>query len=851
MGKSMKSFLRGQANFLRYYLGLGLLVIIIACSSGGGESGVTSTSIAVDKASLDFATTFVGVGSTTQSIAITNTGQGPLLISGLSGSGTNGSEFVFALETCRGQIAAGASCDVSVQFRPADGGARAGSLIISYNGSVPQSVSLTGTGLLPPVATLTGSLDFADMDVGVTSAVRKITLTNTGKSPLAISAITLTGAQAANFTLDPNNICVARLGPGASCELEFRFKPSAVGALTASLDIKSNAPVASVSALKGTGRTPAVTFPEQSYRFASQDVNTASAEKALILVNSGSANYSVTSVSMVGGEANDFTVTNACPAAVSVGASCNVIITFKPTATGLRQTTLTIADNTGVGPRTVEILGSGQNPVGAVTVVQTENAKTAADGVSTAWLIADANYAGSHEIEGYASATSVNRGEQINLFVNTSSLTYTMSIYRVGWYGGAGGRLVAGPFAKTGNAQAACPVIDAAANLAECNWTISHTLGAADTTNLTSGVYLAKLTASGGKQNYIIFVVRDDARPSDFLFQSAVTTYAAYNAFGGADFYPGHAKDSVVPVTPTGIQAYKVSLNRPYAKDPVTINKARGVGDFFEWEIHMVRFLEQMGYDVTYSTNVDTHRNPAALLKHRTFLSVGHDEYYTREMYNAVQTARNKGVNLAFFGANNIYWQMRFEPDSVGKPDRTIVSYKSKFTLDPAYEVNTATATSTWRAVGSIAAPLSNRDETGLMGVGFVYNSIDSDMVIANCTSVICTNIFAGTNLKAGDKLLGMLGYEIDRVSAMSPANVQVLTESPYVCPSTFTGCTNNTLYSNMAYYQAASGSGVFSTGSMNWNWGLSSFGPADTTARSNPSVQKMTDNLLKMFARQ
>ncbi len=841
---TMSSFFHQSGRRGRQLAGVVLLALLSACSSGGGESGGSGlTSISVDKASLDFATTFVGIGSTLQNISITNSGQSPLVISGLSGTGANGTEFVFALDTCRGQIAVGASCNLNVQFRPADGGARAGSLVINYNGNVPQTVSLTGNGLLPPVVSLTGSLDFAETDVGVTSPVRKITLTNTGKSVLAVSSISFGGAQAGNFILDPNNICVARLAPGVACELNVRFKPGTTGPLTATLDVKSNAPTPVAAATGGTGRTPAVTLSAQSVRFDSQDVSTTSADKIFTLTNTGSANYTLTSASVAGGDAGDFVVTNSCSASVAPGASCNLVLKFSPTKTGLRETTLTLADNTGVGPRSVELLGAGRNAVGTVTVVQAENAKTAADGVSPDWLIADANYATNHEIEGYASATSVNRGEQINFFVNTSNTTYDMTIYRLGYYGGVGGRQIATFKNKPGVAQTACPTVDATANLVECNWTVSHSLGGVDTANYTSGVYVAKLTA-GTKQNYIIFVVRDDARPSDFLFQSAVTTYAAYNTFGGPDFYPAH--------TPAGIQAYKVSLNRPYEKNPVTVNNAKGVGDFFEWEIHLLRFLEQKGYDVTYSTNIDTHRNPAALLKHRTFLSVGHDEYYTREMFNAVQNARNKGVHLAFFGANNIYWQTRLEPDSAGKADRTVVSYKQKYALDPQYEVNSATATGLWRDAGSIAIPLSNRDETALIGAGYVYNSVDSDIVIGDCTSVICTNIFAGTNVKTGDRLTGLLGYEVDGVSPLSPANIQVLTKSPLTCVSTFPGCPpNNTLVSNMTYYQAASGSGVFATGSMQWNWGLSTFGPPDTLARANPYAQIITDNVLKMFARQ
>src|SRR2546429_6282049 len=88
------------------------------------------------------------------------------------------------------------------------------------------------------------------------------------------------------------------------------------------------------------------------------------------------------------------------------------------------------------------------------------------------------------------------------------------------------------------------------------------------------------------------------------------------------------------------------------------------------------------GYDVTYSTDVDTHANGGRLLNYRGFLSVGHDEYWSKPMYDAAVAARDAGVNLAFFGANAVYWQVRVEPSSSGVPDRVLVCYKDA-AIDP------------------------------------------------------------------------------------------------------------------------------------------------------------------------
>jgi len=482
-------------------------------------------------------------------------------------------------------------------------------------------------------------------------------------------------------------------------------------------------------------------------------------------------------------------------------------------------------------------------PAWGQNAIQIENAKTA--GVTTQWLIPDASYASNQEIEGYASATSVNRGESINLYIQTKATdaTYTINIYRIGWYGGAGGRLVAGPITRSRTVQPACPITDAATRLVECNWTNPYVLSipnnTSDPTDWASGVYLAKLTGgSTGKQSYIIFVVRDDARQSDIMFQTSVTTYAAYNNWGGYDFYD---TDSI-GLTP----ASKVSFDRPYKNSQRHMN-GKGAGDFLSWEINMLRFVEREGYDVAYSTNIDSHTAASRVLNHRMFMSVGHDEYYTKQMYDALENARDAGVNLGFFGANNIYWQIRLEPSSLtGQPNRTIVGYKDAY--DPMEEIDPTLATYLWRE--TVRAPI-NRPEAGLIGVMYDYNTVDTDMVISDCSSWVCD----GTGLRPGDVLPGMLGYEVDKIEPSSPAGIIVITTSPYdAClnPS----CTGTERrYANTTYYSAPSGAGVFATGSMQWNWGVDSFTPGPRTAhddehddRSNAAVQQITRNVLSRF---
>jgi hypothetical protein len=231
-----------------------------------------------------------------------------------------------------------------------------------------------------------------------------------------------------------------------------------------------------------------------------------------------------------------------------------------------------------------------------------------------------------HEIEGYASRTSVNRGETLELFVSTSAHTYTIEIFRLGWYDGKGAQLMIPAVHRRGMLQR-IPEPDPETGLIECQWSDPYLLQvpiSSDQSIWPSGVYLAKLTTSKpAAESYIHFVVRNDDRPSDLLFQTSVATYQAYNKWGGLSLYDKP-------------HASIVSFNRPY-------KRGYGSGDFLFWEYSLVRFLEREGYDVTYTTDVDTHERGHLLTKHKAFLSVGHDEYWSWEMRDNVEAALAQG----------------------------------------------------------------------------------------------------------------------------------------------------------------------------------------------------------------
>ncbi|HEU5374093.1 MAG TPA: N,N-dimethylformamidase beta subunit family domain-containing protein, partial [Ktedonobacteraceae bacterium] len=288
---------------------------------------------------------------------------------------------------------------------------------------------------------------------------------------------------------------------------------------------------------------------------------------------------------------------------------------------------------------------------------------------TTNWLIPDAQ-AASIQIQAYASATSVSAGQTLTFYVSTeqAGMTYSVEVYRLGWYGGAGGRLMTTMHA-VGQAQGyydwphlklvdcqSC-FFDPTTRLIEARWQPSFSLTIPST--WVTGLYEAKLTTADGMQTPVSFEVRGNPH-STYVAVIPDNTTAAYNDWGGYSLY--HGPDGSLQT-----RAFKVSFDRP------ALGWRFGYGQGLSYEIDAIRWMERQGYDLSHISSVDLHEHPEQLLNHRAYLSLGHDEYWSKEMRDGVEQARDAGVGLAFFGANASFWQIRYAPDSQGTPDRTII----------------------------------------------------------------------------------------------------------------------------------------------------------------------------------
>lgn len=431
------------------------------------------------------------------------------------------------------------------------------------------------------------------------------------------------------------------------------------------------------------------------------------------------------------------------------------------------------------------------------------------------------------QIAGYSSGTSVNAGDSILFYVTSNPAvasrpipSYSFEVFRLGYYGGTGGRSMTKSSQLPGTRQPPCrrtALPPAGSGVIECAWSASVTLNVP--AGWTSGVYLARLENSEGYESYIPFVVRNDGRHADLIYQQPVTTYQAYNAFGGRSLYQCTAKDC------TGTVAQKVSFDRPYGD-------RHGTGQLFTWdysEQKLIFHLERLGYDIVYTTDIDTHANPDRLLSVKGFISAGHDEYWTAQMYEGVQAARDRGVNLAFLGGNDIYWQIRLEQSSTHQPNRIVTCYRSA-QADPT--TNPRLRTVKWRNLG--------RPEQMLIGVEWANGA---DYVPGKGFPFVVTNsshwIFAHTGLTDGAQIPDVVGQEWDTLTTRIPLPPHL--QYTIVAKSELQGGFEYPYYPTSVtsvVYQALSGAWVFAAGTVIWGHAVD----------SSPEIAQITKNVLDRF---
>jgi hypothetical protein len=436
-------------------------------------------------------------------------------------------------------------------------------------------------------------------------------------------------------------------------------------------------------------------------------------------------------------------------------------------------------------------------------------------------------------IAGYAGQASVLPGQTADLYVSTTAREFTVRAFRIGWYGGDLARKVweSGPVrghrqrapaapasvtaARTGTAGGG-PAGPVPTNTVHADWGRSLAI---PTDGWPAGCYLLRLDASSGAQRYVPLTVRSAATAGRVVLKNAVTTWQAYNTWGGYDLYLG-------PAAGYADRALAVTLDRPYDQ--------MGAYLFMVYERKLVNLAERMGLPLAYLTSIDLATDPHALDGASALVSPGHDEYWTPQERGYVTAARDAGMNIAFLGANAMFRRIRLAPTGLGA-SRLVICYKTSYQHDPLFGRDSALVTNDFRE------PPDPSPESSLTGTLYEGFPAIADLVITAPDAWM----FAGTGVARGDRFPSLVGIEYDRVNPGSPVErpLQVLTHSPLTCNGVNS-------YADSAYYTHSGGAGVFNAGTMRW---VESFGPPTyhwgLTRASGRVTRRVTANILRAFA--
>jgi hypothetical protein len=405
--------------------------------------------------------------------------------------------------------------------------------------------------------------------------------------------------------------------------------------------------------------------------------------------------------------------------------------------------------------------------------------------------------------------------------------TVRVEALRVGYYGDAGARLVWSGVVQAGRQPKPRTVSSAVAGsggltgsrMVVAPW---HPTTVVQTAGWPEGDYLLRLDlvrhGAAKASRLVPLTVRSaDARGRVLLVAGAMT-WQAYNAWGGRSLYTGDHSFAG--------RSYAVSFDRPY-------DDFFGAGRFPPFDAPVVRLAEKDGLPLAWATDYDLAQHPELAAGAAAIVIGGHAEYWTAPMWEAVRAAVARGTNLADFGANTAYWRVRLA-DPVQGADRVIVGTKDA-ALDPLARSDPSGATARFRD------PPHPRAEEDLTGMRYDCFPADAPWTVTEPQWWG----YAGTGVRQGQQLAGLVGPESDRVypAADRPRPMTVVGYSRFDCgpgrPSAQTG----------VYWVAPSGAGVFAAGTMRWACAMGDTCAKVPDAAVRRVVQRVSTTVLEAFA--
>ncbi len=255
---------------------------------------------------------------------------------------------------CKGRLAAGVSCTLTVKFAPTQAGTFNGTVSITHSGvGTPQVVPVVGNAstsfYLSPA-----SVNYGQVQVN-TSLLGYLGMANQSNSNVTVESITVQGA---DFKLTKNG-CPLVFTPFLGCaDVEITFTPTAKGLRTGTATVTvSDSTTPLVGTLQGIGVSAGIgSLSTTALTFGEQGVGTTSTAQTLTLTNTGTGVLTLGTITA----STQFAQTNICATKLAAGASCTISVSFAPTLQGILDGTLTVQDDGAGSPHTVALSGIGQ-----------------------------------------------------------------------------------------------------------------------------------------------------------------------------------------------------------------------------------------------------------------------------------------------------------------------------------------------------------------------------------------------------------------------------------------------------------------------------------------------------------
>jgi len=438
------------------------------------------------------------------------------------------------------------------------------------------------------------------------------------------------------------------------------------------------------------------------------------------------------------------------------------------------------------------------------------------------------------EIEAYTSAASVEQGGTIAFHARVLKQSSCLMIVKRST---TGERVFTREFAINIFAKNS---LDSEGAAYGCNWPIAYELTVPQ--SWPSDIYLVELQVNSSK-TVVPLIVRAKTPGASILLKITDTTAQAYNNWGGQSLYNRE------PIT----KSVQISFDRPYVL----------VGykyDYWYFDLKFLDWCQRRNIQVDCCSSVDLHSGAVDINAYNLMVTIGHDEYWSKEARDHVEEFINEGGHVCFFGANTCFWQVRFD-----RNNRQMIGYKELAAKDPMVLLDPGRVSGMWSA-----APTNRPENQMTLGTyrngGGWWDAIpDADLErrYGKAYSVSQPDhwVFAGTGLKLNETFgtiineLGkrdtIMGHETESARfVMSETNLPVVTGEDGTpldaqilahCDLTdWPGQTKNGQAgkATMIIRELANGGVVFSAGTVNWGGALTDYG--------STVVDRITENLVR-----